>query len=249
MIIAQLSDSHIALEAPQRGENLAACVRHIAALPERPDVVVHTGDIAHNGTLEEYQAAAEIMADLPAPLYVIPGNKDRRAAMAQVFAANMASPLGAAFLQYAVDDFPIRLVFLDSLTLSSNKGELCQHRLAHLDDMLTQERQKPTAVFVHHPPFDVPSAKDPFQFLTRENAAQFEAVLKRAPNATGLFCGHIHREYDGRFADIPARTMTAIALDLRFGDYPQAPGTPLYHLHRFNADGLVTSRSVPAATI
>ena len=52
MIIAQISDTHLALDAPdanQRLRDFALTVVDINALDPAPDVIVHTGDIVHNG--------------------------------------------------------------------------------------------------------------------------------------------------------------------------------------------------------
>ena len=81
MVIAQISDTHIlarssdqAVAAP-RAENLRRCVADINR--QGVDVVVHTGDIVHHGLAEEYAHLGEILADLEAPLLLIPGNRDR----------------------------------------------------------------------------------------------------------------------------------------------------------------------------
>ena len=55
MQIAQLSDSHISLSHPQRMDDLKATIDGINA--ENPDLVIHTGDIAHEGLVEEYKGA------------------------------------------------------------------------------------------------------------------------------------------------------------------------------------------------
>ena len=52
MIIAQISDTHIALDSPdadQRIRDFELTIADINALDPAPDVIVHTGDIVHNG--------------------------------------------------------------------------------------------------------------------------------------------------------------------------------------------------------
>ncbi len=52
MIIAQISDTHIALDTPdadQRMRDFASTIADINALEPQPDVIVHTGDILYNG--------------------------------------------------------------------------------------------------------------------------------------------------------------------------------------------------------
>jgi 3',5'-cyclic AMP phosphodiesterase CpdA len=82
MIIAQISDTHIALDTPdadQRMRDFASTVTDINALDPAPDVIVHTGDIVHNGRADEYGKAVATLAKARVPVYVMVGNKDDRA--------------------------------------------------------------------------------------------------------------------------------------------------------------------------
>ena len=86
MIIAQISDTHIALDTPdadQRIRDFALTVADINALDPAPDVIVHTGDIVHNGRQDEYAQAVATLANARAPVYVLTGNKDDRAKSAR----------------------------------------------------------------------------------------------------------------------------------------------------------------------
>jgi 3',5'-cyclic-AMP phosphodiesterase len=89
MIIAQISDPHIAVEAGRsaaRGETeLRQAVTHLNRLPAPPDVVVLSGDCADHGAAIEYARLDELLRDLQAPVYLIPGNHDDRAAMLAKF--------------------------------------------------------------------------------------------------------------------------------------------------------------------
>jgi 3',5'-cyclic AMP phosphodiesterase CpdA len=85
MIIAQISDTHILArssdqpEGAARAENLRRCVADINR--QGVDVVVHTGDSVHHGMAEEYVHLREILAELEAPLFLVPGNRDRQGAV------------------------------------------------------------------------------------------------------------------------------------------------------------------------
>ncbi|MEE8157653.1 MAG: metallophosphoesterase [Gammaproteobacteria bacterium] len=57
MIVAQISDTHIALDTPdadQRIQDFTSTIADINALEPQPDVIVHTGDIVYNGRQDEY---------------------------------------------------------------------------------------------------------------------------------------------------------------------------------------------------
>ena len=88
MIIAQISDTHIALDTPdadQRIRDFERTIADINALDPAPDVIFHTGDIVHNGRPDEYAEAVRILNQAKAPVYVIPGNKDERANLRTAF--------------------------------------------------------------------------------------------------------------------------------------------------------------------
>ena len=90
MIIAQISDTHIVLDAPDADQRISDFKRTIAdinALDPAPDVIVHTGDIVHNGRADEYAQAVAILKRAQAPVYVLAGNKDDRANLRAAFAA------------------------------------------------------------------------------------------------------------------------------------------------------------------
>jgi len=181
MLIAQISDSHISHGGPTDSERmvaLGACVDHINRLAVQPSLVVHTGDVVHNGTEVEYEMAAEHLNRLEAEFRVIPGNKDHRGRLHSAL-PNACSVLeDGPYLQYAVEQESVLLVFLDTMSETSNKGTLCSARLAHLDHVLGTAR-KPVLLFMHHPSFEVTTAPEPFQFEAREPIDKMAEILSR----------------------------------------------------------------------
>src|SRR5579864_5239345 len=88
MIIAHISDTHLALDAAdadRRTHDFARTIANINALDPAPDLIVHSGDIVHNGRMEEYAQAAAVLAQARAPVYVLPGNKDDRTNLRATF--------------------------------------------------------------------------------------------------------------------------------------------------------------------
>ncbi|HUK07705.1 MAG TPA: metallophosphoesterase, partial [Stellaceae bacterium] len=121
MIIAQISDTHIALDTPdadQRTWDLARTIADINALDPAPDLIVHTGDIVHSGRPDEYALAVSTLAKARAPVYVVAGNKDNRANLRDAFSPRGYLAPDSDFIDYAVDDYPVRLIALDTLSSS-----------------------------------------------------------------------------------------------------------------------------------
>jgi len=249
MIIAQISDTHIALDSPDAGQRITdfeRAIDDINALDPAPDVIVHTGDIVHNGLPEEYSKAAAILGEAKAPVYVMAGNKDDRANLRTAFAPAGYLDRQVEFIDYAVEDFPVRLVMLDTLCPGHNRGDFCEARLTRFAAMMERNSDKPAAVFTHHPPYEVFVGPDRFHFADLDVMESLCAEMKRYANIIALFSGHVHRGAFGRVGNIPATIMPCIATSLRRGEYPEWIKTrPVYHLHRYEpAMGFVTEARI-----
>lgn len=247
MIIAQLSDTHIALDTPdadRRLSDFARTIAHINTLDPPPDVIVHTGDVVHNGRADEYAAAVAVLADARAPVYVLAGNKDDRANLRDAFSASRYLVPGGGFIQYAIDGFPIRLLALDTLSTAGNKGDFCAERARHLIDMIDADTTRPVAVFAHHPPFEVLVGPDRIHFENLSAMERLRAALQHSDRVVGVFCGHVHRPTTGLIGQIPVTVATSVATTLRKGEYPaEMTDRPIYLLHSFDRDGRVMTET------
>ena len=241
MIIAQISDSHIDPESEMledRLRNLRRVVDDINGLDAQPDIVIHTGDVTHNGTQEKYDLALEVLGNLKAPLHVCPGNRDDRALIVKNFRTGRNLAPASKFLQYSVDDYPVRLIAVDTLHGSVNMGDYCAERAEALRQTLSQEPQKPTVLFMHHPPFEVVESKYRFQFDDWSTVDHLAGAVRGHEQVKRIFCGHAHRDAKGDFQGIPAGSIPSIAVDLRLGDFPaDAADAPAYFLHSFDGAG------------
>ena len=238
MIIAQISDTHLALDTPdadQRLRDFETTIADINALEPQPDVIVHTGDIVHNGRPDEYARAVATLAGARAPVYVMVGNKDNRAKLRAAFSACGYLAANPGFVSYAIEDYPVRLIALDTLNPASSKGDFCAARVSNLIDMIDAETTKPIAVFTHHPPFEVMVGPNRIHFDSWDIMSGLRRALQHSGRVVAVFSGHVHRAATGHVGSIPATVMTSIATTLRKGDYPaEAEGRPIYYLHLFD---------------
>src|SRR2546422_10702180 len=159
LLACQISDLHV--KAPGRlsyrvvncAAMLARCVAEILRLPQRPDLVLATGDLTDAGRAEEYAHLRELLAPLPMPVYFIPGNHDERGALRAAFPEHAYLRQWDPFVQYAIDDWPLRIVAIDTVIAGEDGGRLDDERLAWLEKTLYLKRDKPTLLIMHHPPF------------------------------------------------------------------------------------------------
>ena len=130
MLIAQITDLHISTPGSvndrhfRTPEHLARAVAHLNGLTPRPDVVLATGDLVERGEPDEYARLRAILDGLAMPLYVIPGNHDSRGPLARAFADRGYLPRDGGFLHYTVEDWPVRLIGLDTHVPGAPGGRL-----------------------------------------------------------------------------------------------------------------------------
>lgn len=237
MLIAHISDCHIALPPPEgsdRSGELCRSVEYVNALDPQPDLVVHTGDVAHDAKPAEYAEALRILDNLQAPLYVIPGNRDERGALRAAFAHRLPETLHSEFVQYAIMRERECVIMLDSVSTQSNKGRLCEARLTHLTKMLDAAGDRKVVVFMHHPPFAVTESDYPCQFEDWSDVDAFSAIVAQHRTVSHIYCGHSHRTSRGKVAGIEASTIPSMASDLRMG--PPAGVQDVLPVYRLGGD-------------
>jgi Icc protein len=253
MIIAQISDSHItqvggtADRKYATATHLQRAVAHLTRLPAPPDVVLVTGDCVDRGSVAEYERFRDLLRPLTMPVYVIPGNHDDRVHLREVFGTQGAKPM-AGFVQYVVDEGPVRLIALDTNIPGHHAGHLCAERLRWLEERLAEAPARPTVIFLHHPPF--PTGLQVFDQRGLEGAEAFGALVARSPNVERVVAGHIHcamqRRFSGTLAMTCPSTAYEIFLDLqrveRLAVVMESPAC-LLHVWR-ETTGLVTYTSL-----
>ena len=217
MRIIQISDSHISLDTPQRLDDLKRCISEVNK--QSPDLVIHTGDVAHDAKAEEYQLARDALENLRAPYYVMPGNRDKREALVQVFADRLGQYEG--YIQYTLEDYPVRMLMIDTVSTESNKGRLCATRLRHIKETLETVDSRPLLVFMHHTPFEVTEIPDPFQFEEWSEVERLIEMFGQCEALQAVYCGHVHRNVGTVVGDLPVTAITCMACDLRKGQISQ----------------------------
>jgi 3',5'-cyclic AMP phosphodiesterase CpdA len=251
MLICQLTDLHVrpvgmpANRVAETNMFTERAFRAVARLTPRPDVVVITGDLTDCGLEQEYANLRHLLRRwLPSPVFVIPGNHDRREnlrAALQHLPGVTSDPL---YVQYAVDDYPVRLLMLDTLVPGANHGELRAEQLDFLDRSLAAVPDKPTIVAMHHPPFACGIAH--MDRINLHNATAFAAIIARHRQVERIICGHHHRPIIGRVGHAIASISPSVAHQVQLTFDPRDGGAftfepPAFQLHRWTeSDGMVT---------
>ncbi len=217
MLIAQITDSHIVPKGThwknepetEIASRLSRAIDFLNSLNPRPDVVIFTGDAVDEGDLKSYQHFRELIEPLKIPLFVIPGNHDDREIMRKSFSDLFYMPkLG--FLHYAIEDFPIRLIGLDTLLEGEDYGQFCEQRLSWLEKTLESAHKKATLIFMHHPPIKV--GKKAFDTkYTCYLVPGFENLIRKDDSVLGIVAGHYHHLCASAFGGKPCFVAPSLA--------------------------------------
>lgn len=254
MILLHLSDLHVrpsgvpAYRVVESSHLAERALRAARAFVPRPDAIVISGDLTDCGLPSEYDELRHMLRRHlgGVPVYLIPGNHDRRenfrAALAE-FPGVTAHP---EFVQYVVDDLPVRLVMLDSVVAGAGHGELCPRRLEWLDARLSEAPDRPTFLVLHHPP--MLCGLPVYDAINLHTTAELGALLARHQQVERILCGHHHRSMTGRLgtaivsAAPSAAHQGAFELEDDRGRFVLEP--PGYHVHLRLPDGSIASHLV-----
>lgn len=185
-LVAQISDVHLRREPsdPAQPGNPEWCLERtveaiLATLDGRLlDLVVLTGDIADDGSVEACARALDLLAPLAAPVVATPGNHDRSSAVAEVFGAASSAE---------VDQWWIELV--DTVVPGQDAGRI---DAAAVSARLDGARGRPTVLAVHHP-LITSSTNHMFQLA---GAAEMVAALRDRSWVRAVVSGHLHETFN-----------------------------------------------------
>ena len=190
----QVSDSHVGFMKPANPDSRVTfreAVAKIAALPEKPAFVMHTGDVSQLSKDSEFDDADQILKEAGIRAFHIPGEHDM-----------LDEGNGKAFLErygkgatgggwYSFDHGGVHFVALINVAnlKAGGEGSLGADQIAWLkQDLAAHGPSTPIVLFAHIPLW----ALYPEWGWGTEDAAQALALTKRFGSVTVLN-GHIHQ--------------------------------------------------------
>jgi 3',5'-cyclic-AMP phosphodiesterase len=191
------SDPHIAADAAlKQGEvnmadNLAACVRDLAAWPVKPAAVIVNGDLAFKaGLADDYALFGRLIEPVRAlaPMHLTLGNHDDREQFWTAFPHDVSKVNAVPQKQVAVfSSDRANWFLLDSLDLpNAGPGEFGAAQLEWLDRELAARPQKPAIIVGHHN-LAAPGANAPLKDTTA-----FVEIFNRHRQVKAYVYGHTH---------------------------------------------------------
>jgi 3',5'-cyclic AMP phosphodiesterase CpdA len=193
-LFLQISDTHIGFNKEANPDVVGTLTRTITlvnALPQKPDLVIHTGDITHLSKAAEFDTAAQLMSQMNVTeLHTTPGEHDvADASVTEYF--NRYGKASGNRGYYSFDHRGVHFVSLiNVLNFKPNGlGNLGEEQLEWLEqDLKGRSASTPIVVFAHMPLWTVYA---PWGWGTGD-ADQAMGYLKRFGSVTVLN-GHIHQ--------------------------------------------------------
>lgn len=154
----------------------------------RPDLVLATGDLVEDRSLEGYERFREIMSGHGLPVLCLPGNHDDPNVMSQVL---NEKPFSYCAIHDAGD---WRLILLSSHVAGDEGGALSEAELERLESGLAEAGNQHVLICVHHQPIDMGSAW--LDAYGLRNSAELLSCVNRFDNVRGIVWGHVHQASD-----------------------------------------------------
>jgi len=247
LYFVHISDTHFGPTADysRHGHYPLPCARRmvhiINDLPQRPDFVIHTGDVVTEPDVAAYRLAADTLAPIGVPIYYVVGNHDTAADIRRYLPMGPREEVGddPSRLSYVFEVKGYRFLVLDA----RGPDEIDPNGLLP-DSQLEVAAQEagpdgpPLTVFVHYPVLTMNSIWMDNNMPILNGKALHRALLPARNRLRGVFHGHVHQHMqtirDGIRYTSTASVFSQFAAwpddaDVRF-DPDQPPGYSFVHL-------------------
>lgn len=237
--LIQITDTHLyrdpraVLLGLNTQQSFDQIVDLIASARGTPDLIVATGDIAQDASVEAYHRFAEGITRLNAPFYWIPGNHDSRKVMRSLLDYQASNNTRIVQGNW-------QILMLDTSVENEVHGYLEESELNRLEKQLSDltDGVEHTLICLHHNP--VQGTADWMSNIGLKNANVLLDVICNFPSSVrGIVYGHIHQALDFnheglRFLCTPS---TCIQFKPHVENFELDMQAPAYRWFELHSDG------------
>jgi len=191
----QISDSHIGFNKEGINTDVTATLKQaiarINALPQRPDFILHTGDLTHLAAAEEFDALDQLLKNAKTKnIFFVPGEHDVTGDNGKLYLERFGrSSKGHGW--YSFDHHGVHFIGLVNVVdiQQNGLGSLGREQLEWLEgDLRGHSGETPIVVFAHIPLWEV----YPQWGWGTNDGARALSYLRRFGSVT-ILNGHIHQ--------------------------------------------------------
>jgi len=207
----QISDSHIGFNKeanPDVSATLQVALDRIARLPEKPAMMIHTGDVSHLSKAAEFDAAEQLMKSVKLDTHYVPGEHDVIGDDGKQFFARFAKEANTGGW-YSFDQGGVHFIAMNNVQnfVKDGAGGFGADQLEWLEkDVKGRTASTPIVVFTHIPMWPI----YPEWGWATADAPQALSYLKRFGSVTVLN-GHIHQIVQKIEGNVSFRTAMSTA--------------------------------------
>jgi 3',5'-cyclic AMP phosphodiesterase CpdA len=217
---AQVSDSHLGFTGTANAnvtDTFTEAIGQINSLGYPPDFVIHTGDLTHLATPEQFDQVKQMMTEINTPhIFTVPGEHDSIDDGGQKYLKAFGSGTrGDGW--YSFDTAGVHVIGLANTLNMKKLGHLGTDQLDFIQkDLAPLSSDTPIVVFSHIPLF----AMYPDWGWGTDDATQALSYLRRFASVTCLN-GHVHQLFSKTEGNITFHSGTTTAYPLPHpGDGP-----------------------------
>jgi 3',5'-cyclic-AMP phosphodiesterase len=192
--IIQISDTHLfgdqtkSLLGVPTQKSFEAVLDLIKPKIGQFDLIIHSGDLAQDYSMQAYKRLAEMLTPFKVPVYCIPGNHDDPKLMAAAY------PLGLLTNNRHIISKDWQIILLDSHKPDAVEGYLAHQELKFMEHCLKENPDHHAIVLFHHQP--VPVGSRWLDNLGLSNADEVWKIAARFPKIKAVVFGHVHQVYE-----------------------------------------------------
>ena len=192
--IVQFTDLHLIPAAEENlwdinpYKNFIAVLQDAIAQYPRADLLLLTGDLAHNPAAEAYRLLRDCLTGLDYPIYRLCGNHDDPKLIDQYLST------GNFRKEQALQLGNWQIILLDTNAPTSIGGRLDGLELKRLDKCMQAHPNHYALVCLHHHPVLIDSSW--MDAMALQNPQELFDTIERYPQIRGVIWGHTHQEFD-----------------------------------------------------
>ena len=211
--IVQITDTHIVSDFensvlswdPQVA--LKEVISSIKSLPIQPSMILATGDLVHDGSIDSYKVLKDILSTSNIPIFAIPGNHDS--------IENMKLCLVGDNIQMAestdIERVNWKIIILNTQVPNEEYGNIDSESLHKLERIFKSLKTEHCLIALHHSL----TPECPFPSCHLNGQDKFLELITKYTNTKAIISGHTHCQTEKQHLNIKLLTTPSTLFHVR----------------------------------
>lgn len=167
-------------------QSLKDTLKHIELSDWQPDLILATGDLSQDGSINSYEHFFGLLQNSAVPVLCIPGNHDKKDKLIKSLSSKSLYCEQLIKRNWSI-------IGIDSCCKEETRGYISKHELKRLESILNDSNSEHIIICLHHQPVSIES--EWLDKIGLQNNTEFLNLVKTSSKVRGVFFGHIHQDY------------------------------------------------------